>query len=560
MAMMTPRKDLPEHDLAFRGFEQLMPRRIKNILMVASLYDSFLIADDERLTEALFSELAEAPRITRVSTAEEAALRLATGDYDLVIAMVQLGDTDMREFAAGIREQRPGLPIVLLSFNMQDVLNISPDTRALVDGVFLWHGDTAIFSAIINLMEDAVNFESDSKAGVQAVLLVEDNVRFYSSYLPVIYSELMKQTQIVMADELNPSKKMLRLKARPKVLLADNFDEAWKIYSRYKTNLLGVISDIEYPVGEKCDPEAGLNLARRIKEESPDMPVLLQSSNSAMSRAAGELGASFLHKSSKDLGRQLRGFILRYFGFGEFIFSDPQGNELARAADLQGMIKLLKAVPLDSIYYHAERNHFSKWLFARTEFEIAYHIRPKRISEFRDREELRKYLIETLYQFVHRTQLGTVLKFDRRLFDDSTPFVKIGSGSIGGKARGLAFVDFLLSREDFREKFPGVDVKTPNTIVLATDVFDFFMEQNGLDAQLSDGYSNERVAQLFEAAKLPDFLIEDLKAIVAAIDGPIAVRSSSLLEDSKTQPFAGIYKTYMPVSYTHLTLPTNREV
>ena len=543
--MMTPRKDLPEHDLAFRGFEQLMPRRIKNILMVASLYDSFLIADDERLTEALFSELAEAPRITRVSTAEEAALRLATGDYDLVIAMVQLGDTDMREFAAGIREQRPGLPIVLLSFNMQDVLNISPDTRALVDGVFLWHGDTAIFSAIINLMEDAVNFESDSKAGVQAVLLVEDNVRFYSSYLPVIYSELMKQTQIVMADELNPSKKMLRLKARPKVLLADNFDEAWKIYSRYKTNLLGVISDIEYPVGEKCDPEAGLNLARRIKEESPDMPVLLQSSNSAMSRAAGELGASFLHKSSKDLGRQLRGFILRYFGFGEFIFSDPQGNELARAADLQGMIKLLKAVPLDSIYYHAERNHFSKWLFARTEFEIAYHIRPKRISEFRDREELRKYLIETLYQFVHRTQLGTVLKFDRRLFDDSTPFVKIGSGSIGGKARGLAFVDFLLSREDFREKFPGVDVKTPNTIVLATDVFDFFMEQNGLDAQLSDGYSNERVAQLFEAAKLPDFLIEDLKAIVAAIDGPIAVRSSSLLEDSKTQPFAGIYKTYM---------------
>ena len=536
--------------MEFGGFEKLMPHRIKNVLMVASLYDSFLLADDERLNEALFSELLDntvrsAPKITRVSSADEAVERLRKGPFDLVIAMIQIGDTDMDNFVAGLKRTNPGLPIVLLSFNMQDVLNISEPTRAQANGIFLWNGDTRIFSAIINLLEDEMNFSHDSKVGVQAVLLVEDNIKFYSSYLPIIYSELMKQTQIVMAEELNPSKKMLRLKARPKVLFCNNFDKAWEIYSKYRSNLLGVISDIEYPMAGKCEPEAGLILSKRIKAGNPDMPVLLQSSNSLFAGRAQSLGASFMNKAASDLSKQLRNFIVRYFGFGDFVFTDKNGVELARAADLHTMLKLLKAVPIESILYHAGRNHFSKWLFARTEFETAYHIQPKRISEFKDSEALRKYLIETLYQFIYKTQLGTVLKFDRKLFDNATPFVKIGSGGIGGKARGLAFVDFLLSKDDIAGHFPGVEITVPNTIVLATDVFDFFLEQNNLDAVINEHYPGERIAEIFQKAKLPDYVIQDLRVIVEKLEGPLAVRSSSLLEDSKTQPFAGIYKTYM---------------
>ncbi len=548
--LMDAKRKAADFEVEFGGFEKLMPHRIKNILMVASLYDSFLLADDDRLNEALFGEMPDsgaraAPKITRVATAEQALDKLAGGAYDLVIAMIQAGETDMPEFFRQLKTGRPNLPVVLLSFNIQDIKNIPGEARDLADGVYLWSGDTRIFSAIINIIEDARNFGHDAKVGVQAVLLVEDNIKFYSSYLPVIYTELLKQTNIVMAEELNPAKKNLRLRARPKVLFCSNYDEAWAIYEKHKENLLGVISDIEYPRGAVCDPEAGLELTRRIKAEKPDMPVLLQSSNSKFAAAAGALGASFMHKAAPDLSRQLRAFILRYFGFGDFIFSDKTGHEFARAADMKTMLKLLQVVPLESILYHAGRNHFSKWLFARTEFETAYHIRPKKISEFSNPEGLRKYLIETLHQFIHKTQLGTVLKFDRRLFDNSTPFVKIGSGSIGGKARGLAFVDFLLSKSDLEARWPGVTVTVPNTIVLATTVFDFFMEQNGLDAVLNENHSDEHMAAIFEKARLPDYVSRDLETVIEKLDGPLAVRSSSLLEDSKTQPFAGVYKTYM---------------
>lgn len=546
---MPTSKKPGDYEVEFGGFEKLMPHRIKNVLMVASLYDSFLLADDDRLNEALFSEMPDpgrgAPKITRVPTAEQAMEKLKRGNYDLVIAMVQVGETDMADFFRKLKAGRPDLPVVLLAFNVQDIKNVIDEARELADGICLWSGDTRIFSAIINIIEDVRNFDHDSKVGVQAVLLVEDNIKFYSSYLPIIYTELMKQTQIVMAEELNPAKKNLRLRARPKILFCSTYEEAWALYEKYKGNLLGVISDIEYPMGGACHSEAGLELTRRIKAEVPDMPVLLQSSNARMAPQAAALGASFVHKAAPDLAKQLRGFITRYFGFGDFVFSDQNGAELARAADLNTMLKLLKVVPIESVLYHASRNHFSKWLFARTEFEMAYHIRPKKISEFNNPEELRKYLIETLHQFIYKTQLGTVLKFDRKLFDDSTPLAKIGSGSIGGKARGLAFVDFLLSKSDLETRWPGVTVSVPNTVVIATDVFDFFMEQNGLDSLLSEHHTNEETAALFEKAHLPDYVTRDLMAVVAKLDGPLAVRSSSLLEDSKTQPFAGVYKTYM---------------
>ncbi|OGR94090.1 MAG: hypothetical protein A2016_04900 [Elusimicrobia bacterium GWF2_62_30] len=548
---MNSKRKASDFEVEFGGFEKLMPFRIKNVLMVASLYDSFLLADDDRLNEALFGEMLDsgpraAPKITRVASSEQALEKLERGSFDLVIAMIQVGETDMTDFFRKLKAGRPELPVVLLSFNIQDINNIPEGARQLADGVYLWNGDTRIFAAIINLIEDERNFEHDAEVGVQAVLLVEDNIKFYSSYLPVIYTELLKQTHIVMAEELNPAKKTLRLRARPKVLFCSTYDEAWHIYSNYKENLLGVISDIEYPMNGVCSPEAGLELTRRIKAENPDMPVLLQSSNAKFSVQAGALGASFMYKAAPDLSKQLRGFILRYFGFGDFIFTDKNGSEIARASDMHTMLKLLQMVPLDSILYHAGRNHFSKWLFARTEFETAYNIRPKRISEFGNPEGLRKYLIETLHQFIYKTQLGTVLKFDRRMFDDTTPFVKIGAGSIGGKARGLAFVDFLLSKSgDLETRWDGVTVMVPNTIVLATDVFDFFIEQNNLDSLMNENHSDEKVAEIFEKSRLPDYVTRDLEAVIDKLRGPLAVRSSSLLEDSKTQPFAGVYKTYM---------------
>lgn len=546
---------MPHHAVDYEwnsaGFENLMPYRVGSILMVASPYDSFLIADDDRLTEVLFSETfdthlrATPPKTKRVSTAEEAVGKLSAEKFDLIIAMIQIGDTDMNGFALEIRKTSPGTPMVLLSFNMQDVMNLSAGTLSLVDRIFLWHGDTRIFSSIISLIEDEKNFEHDSKVGVQAVLLVEDSVRFYSLYLPIIYYELMKQTQIVMADELNPGKKMLRLKARPKILLAGTYEKAWELYEKYKSNLLGVITDVEFPRSGQVETEAGLALTRRIKQELPDMPVLIQSSNAAYSKKSGEIGASFLNKLAPDIGRQIQNFIVRYFGFGDFVFTGRDGREISRAQDMRTLIELLKTVPTDSILYHAGSNHFSKWLFARSEFEIAYNLRPKKISEFKDGEELRKYLIETLHQFVYKTQLGAILKFDRKHFNADAPFTKIGRGSIGGKARGLAFVDFLMSKKDFSEKFPNTVVTVPNTVVIATDVFDFFLEQNNLNSLMSESDATEKTAEIFEKAELPDYITNDLSSVLDAIKAPLAVRSSSILEDSKTQPFAGIYKTYM---------------
>jgi len=532
----------------FGGFESLMPNRIHKILMVASLYDSFLLADDDRLNEALLGDRGNDPiSIERVPTAEQAEEKLSEENYDLVIAMVQIGETDMGAFFKRLKEGHPDMPVVLLAFNLHDILTMSEKDKAVADGVFLWNGDTRIFSAIIYLIEDRLNFERDSKVGVQAVLLVEDNVKFYSSYLPVIYTELIKQTSIAIADELNPAKKVLRLKARPKILFCGTYEQAWDLYKKYKTNILGVISDIEYPYAYGDSARAGLELAANIKKDKPDMPVLLQSSQPGFTEEANNLGASFMNKNAKDLNRQLRGFMRSYFGFGDFVFNMPDGQVVARASDLSGMLRALKTVPEESLLYHGRLNHFSKWLLARTEFELAFSIRPKKISEFQSTQKLRQYLIEMLYRFIHKNQLGTILKFDRNYFHAETPFVKIGYGAIGGKARGLAFTDFLLGRNTLSRQWPDVTITVPNTIVLATDVFDLFMETNNIEQELStlNSPSDGQISGLFLKARLPDYLKADLEAVIDTLHGPLAVRSSSLLEDSKNQPFAGIYKTYM---------------
>lgn len=535
----------------FGGFEKLMPFRVRNILLAASLYDSFLLADDENLNEALFGYSENAadglPKITRVSSADEALKQLRLEKYDLVISMLQPEDAGFACFFRDIKTISPGIPAVLLAFNVREARTFPEEVKKLADGIFLWNGDTRIFSAIINVIEDARNFDSDSRTGVQAVLLIEDNVKFYSSYLPVIYTELLEQTRLVMAGELNPAKKHLRLKARPRILFCSDYETALALYGRFRNNLLGVITDIEYPCAGHENPRAGLDLARIIKSTNPDMPVLLQSSNPAHAAEAAALNASFMSKNAPDISGQLRCFIRNYFGFGDFVFHSPDGREIARAEDLPAMIRQLRKVPLESIMFHSVRNHFSKWLLARTEFEIAYRIRPQQTSEFDNSpEKIRDYLIETLYRFMYETRQGNILRFDRRYYEHTAPFVKIGNGSIGGKARGLAFVAFLLSRKLISGSWGNNNtVSIPNTVVIATDVFDFFMEQNSIDRKLASAHCDADVEKIFLESRLPEYLMKDLEVVVSKIDGPLAVRSSSLLEDSRTQPFAGVYKTFM---------------
>ena len=534
----------------FGGFEKLMQFRIRNILLAASLYDSFLLADDENLNEAIFGDRDEGsaglPAITRVSDASSALEKLKTGKFDLVISMLQSGDTDICDFFRRIKLSSPGIPAVFLAFNAREANTVPSELRQLADGIFLWSGDTRIFSAIINVIEDARNFQTDAKAGVQAVLLVEDNVKFYSSYLPIIYNELLKQARIVMDGELNPAKKTQRLKARPKILFCSDYETALALYGHYRNNLLGVITDVEYPCAGKSSPHAGLDLARIIKSQDADMPVLIQSSEQRHSIEAEQIRASFMDKNSQDISGRLRNFIRQYFGFGDFVFYSPDGRELARAADMTSMIRQLRRVPLESIMYHSVRNHFSKWLLARAEFETAYLIRPQQTSEFDNSpEKIRDYLIETLYSSLYRNRKGTILKFDRRYYENSAPFFKIGNGSIGGKARGLAFVDFLLSRNMLGFRQDNIRITVPNTVVISSDVFDFFMEQNSIEDKISLARNDEEIEKIFLNAPLPDYLVRDLEVIAKKLDGPIAVRSSSLLEDSRTQPFAGVYKTFM---------------
>lgn len=527
-------------------FEKLMQFRIKNILVVASLYDSFMFIDDDMFLDTLgFGYYArDNVNIEKAKNTKEAIEMIKTQRFDLVISVIQSAEFDMDEFVKVVKVDY-STPLVILSFSIQDINSLSDWVKNTADYIFLWQGDTRIFSSIINLIEDRINLKHDLSFGVQCVMLVEDNIRFYSMYLPVIYHEMIKQMQIVMADDMSSSKRLLRMRARPKIVLFNNYVDAWEFFQNHNNNLLGVITDVEYPGSDKLDEKAGLLLAKKIKENIPDMPVLIQSSNQIYEKKALEVGASFLNKNSSDLSRQLRNFISRYFGFGDFIFDDGTGKEIARASDLQSMVKILKVLPEKSLLYHASRNHFSKWLLARTEFDIAYKIKPKKIEEFSSTLEIRNYLIETIHQFMYRTNLGTILKFDRNRYSADIPFAKIGNGSIGGKARGLAFLNYLIGKDILPDDIMGIKIRTPNSVVVASDVFDFFVEHNNLEEFVTGEYSEGELSKIFENINLPDYAIRDISSLIERTKGPIAIRSSSILEDSKNYPFAGIYKTYL---------------
>ena len=536
----------------FSGFESLMPFRVQEILLVASMYDAYTLEEGGRLTELLLNEYRElhlsfAPHVTRASDGKEALSLIKVRRFDLVITMTRLGDMEATELAAAIKQAQPDLTVITLAFNPRELGRIQEQSdRNAIDRLFLWSGDVRLLLAIIKNCEDARNVKHDTHySGVRTIILIEDSVRFYSAYLPMLYTEVLRQTHSLMQHGMNLSHRLLRMRARPKILLANNHEEAWDYYTNYKDYLLGVISDARFPRRGEQNEDAGIQFIRQIKKVDPHTPAVIQSTDQSMAQAAHAIGAGFINKKSHSLLQDLRNFMLDNFGFGDFVFRLPDGTEIDRAPNLRSIVRALAVIPDESLIHHANRDHFSNWLRARTEFALASLIRPRKVSEFRDIDELRKYLIDTFSRFREESQRGIVTDFSRQLFDTSVDFVRIGSGSLGGKARGLAFMNSILHRYGITDRFAGIEIRVPPTAVVGTDVFDNFLANSALRERVLGDITDEMVIEEFLALKLPPEIYGDLEAFLRQVQYPLAVRSSSLLEDSQYQPFAGVYNTYM---------------
>ncbi len=530
-----------------------MRRRVRNIILVSSLYDSFILAQDGQLDELILTEflnldLRNVPDLTRVSTGAEAlALLAGSTQYNLIITSAYVGDMNAIDLAKAVEATGSDVPVIALAYDVRDVSDFQqrPDVTAL-DRIYLWQGDVRILLAIVNDVEDRLNVAHDTgEMGVQAIILIEDNVRFYSSFLPTIYVELMRHSHRLAPEGINQSRRLMRVQARPKVLLCTGFEEAWEYFTTYQSEILGVISDIEFPRDGQLSVEAGVEFARKVRDAQPDVSIMLQSSVAANEAVARSVGAEFLLKGSPTLLHQLQSFMVDRFGFGTFVFRTPDGAKVDRARDLKELEAKLRTVPVESVAFHASRNHFSIWLKARTEFDLAHRLRPRKVTDFATVEDLRHHLANTIHEYRLSAKRTLVADFSRSAFDPVTSFYRLGGGSLGGKARGLAFVNQLLDEYRLRSQFPGVTVRVPRSIVLATDVFDRFVNQDGLLDFAIDSADDGEILGRFLDTPFPDDVVADLAVILTHLGYPLAVRSSSLLEDSQYQPFAGIYDTYM---------------
>lgn len=530
----------------------LMARRVGSILLVAAAYDSFIFEEDGLLTELIFSEYADlglsnAPAVTRALSGEEALEALRVRPFDLIITTLRLGDMDIFTFAGAVRKTAPETPLVLLIPNEAELMQFGPRRAELdVDDIFVWYGDARLFVAIIKLIEDRWNVHHDTQVGgVGVLILVEDSVRYRSSLLPIMYGELVQQTRSVMLDGLNRAQRLLRLRARPKILVAETYEEGGELLECFRDYLFGVITDVAFPRGGHQDPQAGIDFITRAHELAPDLPALMQSSDESNRRIADQIGVAFLHKRSRTLLQDVRRFMVENFSFGEFVFRTPDRREVARAGDIREMCRVLRTIPLESLDYHARRNHFSNWLRARTEYELADRLRPVKVSEFENLEELKHYLIAAFDEALRQNRRGVVESFSPERFDGAPGFWRIGIGSLGGKARGLVFLDAMLARHmtDFMDL--GVRVYVPPCVVLCTDVFDEFLDENRLRSPALYTADDDWIRAAFHQAELPHWVTQRLAEYIHEVSGPVAVRSSSLLEDSQYHPFAGVYDTYM---------------
>ncbi|MBZ5663160.1 MAG: histidine kinase [Acidobacteriia bacterium] len=531
-----------------------MPFKVLNILLVSSLYDSFILREDGRLNELLIDEslelnLRQIPRITHVSSCGE-ALHLASSNpqFNLIVTNLAVGDMDAAQLAHEVRRAGLDVPVVVLAYDYREIKNfVARNPVTDIDRVFLWQGSARILIAMVKYIEDKRNVQHDTRAlGVPVLLVVEDNIRYYSSFLPVIYTELIKQSRRVIQEGINVAHKLARMQARPRILLSSNFEDAASLVQEYRDCLFGLVSDVEFPRDGKLSPEAGFDLARMVKSLVPDVPVVLQTSRTEFRPRAHAAGYSFLRKRSPTLLNDLRQILTEEFGFGDFVFRLPDASEVGRAKDLNELEEQLQTVPAESLMYHAQSNHFSHWLMARTEFALAAKLRPRRVSDFSGPEHLRRDLIESIHEYRREQSEILIGDFRADTFKPSeSSFLRIGSGSLGGKARGLAFVRHLLRKSRMSRRFPGVRISVPPAVVLATDVFDQFVVENNLLDFALHCEDDAEIQREFLAIPLSASLTEDLKSFLAEVHHPLAVRSSSLLEDSQYQPFTGVYETFM---------------
>jgi len=538
----------------FQGFQNLMRSRIRDVLLVSSLYDLYLFEADGRLYELIRNEyqglnLSHSPELTRASSGHEAiALAKKENRYDLIITTLHIEDMDALQLAAEVRKAGLNIPIVLLSFDNRELQTLLKENDTSVfDGIFIWQGDFRIIIAIIKSLEDRMNVENDTRiAGVQVVLVIEDSVRFYSSYLPLIYTEILKHSQRLISEGINLTHKYLRMRARPKIILCRTYEEAWRYFETYKDFVLGVISDIDFPKNGKEHLRAGFEFTRQVKALFPRMPILLQSNNPDYEAEARELGVSYIQKDSPLLLKELSQFMTQYFSFGDFVFRTPEGVEVGRANNLKTMEEQLRTVPDESIRFHAEQNHFSNWFKARTEFGLAHMMRRRKTTDYESIRDLREDLIHSIITYRLMRLKGVITDFSKDTFDPNNSFARIGDGSLGGKARGLGFVNTLINDYNVRDRFEGVQVYVPAAVALGTDVFDAFMEENNLKSFAINCDDDMEITKRFiEAEKFPEDILGELVAFLQVVRTPLAIRSSSLLEDSQYHPFAGVYETYM---------------
>lgn len=537
------------------AFDLLMQKRISRVLLICSSYDAFMLEEDGRIDEQIFNEyvslqLSYPPRFVLADSAEEAFKILEKQKIDLVIEMLFIRDIDTFQLAIQIKKKYPVIPIVVLThFSREVSMRLRNENLSAIDYVFCWLGNADLLLAIIKLIEDRMNAEFDmERVGVHAILLVEDSIRFNSIYLPILYKIVFKQSREFMKEGLNEHQKMLRMRGRPKVLLATNFDDALALYNKYKNNLLGIISDVSFKDDLRRieGTRGGVDLCRIIHNDDPFMPFIFQSSDLANQKMTEGLKAGFIHKHSKTLSLDLRDHIISSFGFGDLIFRDPDTlEELARASDLQSLQYMILKVPDQSFYFHSSRNEISRWLNARALFSIGKLFKQLKVEDFNNLTEVKNYIFKAIGNFRMTKGRGIIATFNKNSYDEYLTFSRIGEGSIGGKARGLAFSNLIIKKYKLYNKYPDVTISIPRTVVISTDFFEEFMESNNLyEIALSD-IPDEEILSHFVRAKLPMRLLQDLMAYISAVKNPIAIRSSSKLEDSHYQPFAGIYSTYM---------------
>ncbi len=533
-------------------FANLMQKRVFNVLLVASYYDAFILEEDGRVDEQIFYEytslnLSSPPRITQVSNLEEAFKELSSKHFDIIITIPDVEHSPTYEWAKEIKHHYPDIPIVLLTpFSQQVTRRLNKEDLSGIDYVFSLLGNTDLLLAIIKLLEDDMNIEEDIASGVQIILLVEDSVRFYSSILPHLYKFVLKQSQIFSTEALNEHEQMLRMRGRPKIKLARSYEEAMELYDKYAHDMLGVISDVSFLHNGEKDSQAGIKFCTYVREKDPFIPIIIESSETQNATKAAALNADFLDKNSPKLPVDLRNAVLRNFGFGDFEFIDPEsGKVIACIKDLQDMKKNILSVPTESLLYHASRNHISRWLYSRALFPLAELVRRRSPKTLEDIPEIRQEIFDFIVLYRKMKNRGVIAVFERNRFDQYSNFARIGEGSLGGKGRGLAFIDSLIKRHPILEDYENVCVSIPKTVVLCTDLFDEFMESNNLYQIALSNIPNDELLQHFLKAKLPIRLKEDILSFFQVVKSPIAIRSSSLLEDSHYQPFAGVYSTYM---------------